>query len=433
VGSPHIWYKDIFKDMDNKTFYTQLLGIHNPWYIREVSLDTKAKRVDVYIEHVKGVRFPCPDCEEFCGVYDHTEEREFRHLNTCQMTTWLHIKVPRINCKEHGVQQVIHGLAEKNGGFTYEFESLALDIQQECNVQSVCRLLDIDWHTCWQMQSRAVKRGFSRKTVTLPERIGVDEKAFAKGHKYETLIYDIEKKTVEYVCESRTQESLESYYKQFSQAEREKVKSISMDMWDPYIAATKAYIPESEKKIVFDRFHVMKMVVDAVDKVRKNENKELKQEGINLLKSTRYLWLWSQENIPEWRREEFEELRSKDLKVCRAWVIKENLRHLWSYYSESWMRKYFIKWYKWAIHSRLEPIMKAAQTLKRHIDNIVTYSTHQITNALGESLNAKIEKVRRLACGYRNRENYRTAIYFHCGGLELYPKRTNIAFQVIRN
>jgi transposase len=204
-----------------------------------------------------------------------------------------------------------------------------------------------------------------------------------------------------------------------------------MDMWDPYIAATRAYIPDAKSKIVFDRYHVMKYVVDAVDKVRKQEHAELKEDGCEMLKGTKYLFLWSQENIPEWRREEFDNLRSKDLKVCRAWAIKENIRHLWEYYSEGWMRKYFAKWYWWATHSRLEPMKKAAHTLKGHIENIVTYAKHHITNALGESLNSKIEKVKRLACGYRNRAHYRTAIYFHCGGLDLFPKRSNIALQVI--
>ena len=165
----------------------------------------------------------------------------------------------------------------------------------------------------------------------------------------------------------------------------------------------------------------MKYVLEAVDKVRKNEHRLLSEQGEALLKGTKYLWLWSQENIPEWRREEFETLRTKDLRVCRAWAIKENVRHLWDYRYEAHMRHYFHRWYFWATHSRLAPVIKAANTLKTHIDNIVTYARHRITNALGESINAKIEKVKRLACGFRNRSHYRTAIYFHCGGLNLFP------------
>jgi transposase len=417
--------------MDDKAFFTKILGLKDPWSITKVVLAPDGKRVDIYIEHRSGVRFPCPICQQFCGIYDHTPEREFRHLNLFQIPAFLHIRVPRIQCTTHGVQQVTHGLAENNATMTFEMESLVLDVAQECSVESTSRLLDVDWHTCWNIQQRAVERGFARKPNQIPRRIGVDEKSFARGHKYETLVYDIDRGCVEYVCDDREQESLEAYYKKFSPEELSQIEAVAMDMWDPYIAATKAYVPNAEKKIVFDRFHAMKQVTEAVDKIRKQEHEALHKTGSEMLKGTKYLFLWNKENIPEWRREEFNQLRSMDLKVCRAWTIKENIRHLWKYHSEGWMRKYFDEWFFWATHSRLEPMVKAAHTLKSHIDNIVTYARHHITNALGESLNSKIEKVKRLACGFRNRLHYRIAIYFHCGGLDLYPRRSNIALQII--
>jgi transposase len=104
---------------------------------------------------------------------------------------------------------------------------------------------------------------------------------------------------------------------------------------------------------------------------------------------------------------------------------------MWDYHYEGWMRNFFDEWFWWATHCRLEPMKKAAYTLKAHIANIVTYARHHITNALGESINCKIEKVKRLACGFRNRLHYRISIYFHCGGLDLYPKRSNVALQII--
>lgn len=417
--------------MDSKAFYTRILGIHDPWHITNVTMDEAQNRVDVFLEHRSGVRFPCPICEQFCGVYDHTEQRTFRHLNTCQMTTWLHFRVPRVQCKEHGVQQIVHGMAEKNGNTTYEFESVVLDVLQECSITSTCRLLDVDWHSCSHIQQRAVRRGFERKPDGIPARIGVDEKSFAKGHKYETLVYDTERGTVEYVGDKRGRESLESYYTRFTEEQLAEVTSVSMDMWDPYIAATRKYIPDADSKIVFDRFHVMKKILDAVDKVRKQEHAALKAKGDSTLARSKYLWLWSEENIPEWRKDEFEYLRNQDLKVSRAWAIKENLRRLWNYRYKTCARRFFKNWYFWATHSKLKPIIEAAQTVNRHIDNIVTYSTHRVTNAVGESINGKIEKVKRLACGFRNRAHYRMAIYFHCGGLDLYPCRTDHWGQII--
>ena len=298
-----------------------------------------------------------------------------------------------------------------------------LRVGRECNLSATAGLCGLSWDQSMNALKRAVARGQARKEHRIPRRIGVDEKSFARRHKYETLVYDIDAGTVEFVCDKRDQNSLESYYKQFDIEQRGQVEAIAMDMWDPYIAATKAYIPDAQKKIVFDRFHIMQHVLKAVDNVRKEEHKTLCEKGNDILKGTKYLWLWSRENIPAWRKEEFEELRAKDLKVCRASAIKENLRHMWDYCYEANMRKYFKSWHFWASHCRLEPIKKAAKTLKKHLDNIVTYARHRITNSLAEGMNAKIEKVKRMACGFRNRAHYRIAIYFHCGGLDIFPRR----------
>ena len=408
--------------MNDKQVFTQLLGLTRPWHITRVEINSKGNRVDVWIEHEKGIRFACPDCGTLSRIYDHAPERVLRHLNTCAHQTFLHIRVPRIECPAHGVRLTISDFGEHNSGMTHSLESWIIDIAMECSVEATARLCGMSWDIGWSVIERAVKRGRKRKPYRLPPRIGIDEKAISKGHCYESLIYDLDGGTVEYVADDRKQSSLESYYRMFSEEERAKVETVAIDMWDPYIAATVAYIPGANKKIVFDRFHVMGYIVDAVDKVRKQEHKALHEQGDDTLKGTKYLWLWSHENIPEYRRDEFEQLRSQDLKVSRAWAIKETLRHLWKYRYEKWMRRFFDQWYWWARHSRLAPIMKAAATLKTHIDNIVTYARHRITNALGESINAKIEKVKRMACGFRNKEHYKTAIYFHCGGLDLYPR-----------
>ena len=207
--------------------------------------------------------------------------------------------------------------------------------------------------------------------------------------------------------EKRDQKRLESYCKQFTLKERKLVKCVAMDIYGPYIAATKAYIPEAKKKIAFDRYHVMRLVVDAMDKVRKQEHRFLAEQGNEIVKRTKYLWLWNIENIPEYRKAEFDSLRSPDLKVCRARAIKDNLRQLWDYRKQSWMRKYYTRRYFLATHSRLKPMINAAKSLKSHLDNIVTYGRHRITNTLGERINSKIEKVKRPTCGYRNRDQYK--------------------------
>jgi transposase len=268
---------------------------------------------------------------------------------------------------------------------------------------------------------KAVVRGQARKQRRIPEYLSIDEKAFAKRHRYETLVCDLKQGTVEHIVEDRKQESLESYYQQFTLEERALVKAVAMDIWDPYIAATRTCIPQAEEKIVFDHFHVTRQVTEAVDKVRRQEHKALLAEGNERLKGTRHLWLANEENVPDWRKEEFTAIRKTNLKTGRAWSIKESLRRFWSYRYAKSALGYFRRWYYWATHSRLDPMVQAAKTLNRHLPNILTYFKHRITNATAEGLNSKIQMVKEMACGFRNRAHYRTAIYFHCGGLELYP------------
>lgn len=408
--------------MTDKELYTLLLEIESPWYVESVEIDKEKKRADIYVSHLAGIKMYCPVCRTECSIYDHMPERILRHLDTCNLSTYIHVRFPRISCKKHGVKSIDSELNEGNSNMTYEFERYILKLEKECSLTAVERLTGVGWKQSYNAMNRAVLRGMSRKNKVIPEAIGVDEKSFAKGHKYETIVYNHANGTVEYVADNRKQSSLEEYYKRFTSQELSTIKTVTMDMWDPYIAATKKYVPDAEKKIVFDRFHIMKIVSTAVDTVRKEEHKLLREQNVDTLKGTKYLWLWNNNNIPDFRRDEFNRLKKLDLKVSRAWSIKENIRNLWSYKSETWALKFFKRWYGWAIRSRLEPIKKAAKTIKRHINNVITYSTHKATNALAEGLNSNIEKIKRLAYGFRNREHYKTAIYFHCGGLDLNPR-----------
>jgi transposase len=410
--------------MQDTEFYATLLSLDPGWRVREVDLDMAKKRVDVWVETVEGGAWKCVECGEAGSVYDHSPEQVWRHLDTCQCRTYVHARLPRTSCKEHGVRQVAAPWAGPRSGFTLLMECRLIDTLKECDVTGCGRLMAVSWAEGWGIVERAVRRGRSRKKWRIPRYVGIDEKSFAKRHNYETLICDLERGTVEYVVDDRTQESLESYYEQFTDEERQKVKALAMDMWDPYIAATRVHIPNAEGKIVFDRYHVTRLVTEAVDRVRRQEHKLLAAQGDERLKGTKYLWLANEENVPEWRQQEFEGIRQANLRTARAWAIKEALREFWRYSYRKCAANFFKRWYFWATHSRLAPVVKAARTLKQHLTNILTYFTHRINNATAEGLNSKIQMVKEMACGFRNREHYKLAIYFHCGGLNLYPATT---------
>ena len=172
-----------------------------------------------------------------------------------------------------------------------------------------------------------------------------------------------------------------------------------MDMWEPFVQATLKGVPDARKKIVFDRFHVMGHMVEAVDRVRRWENRDLRASGDDRLKGTKYLWLYSEENVPDRHRPTFEALKESTLKVARAWAIKERLRGLWDYTSIAWARRYFWDWYAWAIRSKLEPVRAVARMIRSHLTNVVNHCRVPVTSALVEGINSKISAIQRRACG----------------------------------
>ncbi|HID24372.1 MAG TPA: ISL3 family transposase [Planctomycetaceae bacterium] len=326
---------------DLEDFYARLLKLERPWIVKEVRFQESPDRVDVYVDHERGIKMRCPRCEAWCPVYDHLPEREWQHLDTCDVPTYVHTRLPRVECKQHRVTSIGADWAEPGSDLTRALEARIIDLEKECCIQAVSRLTGLSWDRCWGVLNRAVRRGQERKAWKVPRYIGVDEKSFAKRHQYMTLVCDIDTGTVEYVSDERRQESLEGYFLPFDDSELEEIEAICMDMHDPYIAAVREKVPNGMDKIVFDKFHVMRLMNNAVDKVRRQEHKRLQDQKDEVLKGTKYLWLYGEDNIPEHLLPRFEELRELDLQVSRAWAIKETLRCLWDYKRKGWARKFF--------------------------------------------------------------------------------------------
>jgi transposase len=183
--------------------YRHLLGIESPWTVTRVELNVPEQRVDVWAEHGERTPWSCPECGTPSPLYDHAEERVWRHLDSCQFRTLLHAWPPRVHCPTHGVRQVRVPWAEGRSRFTVLFERLAIEVLRECDIAGACAILRISWDEAWHVVERAVGRGLKRKAHRLPMRLGVDEKAVAKGHVYMTLVCDLETSTIEYVAEER--------------------------------------------------------------------------------------------------------------------------------------------------------------------------------------------------------------------------------------
>ena len=409
--------------MQDRELYQQILGLKSPWQVSDVKLSIEQQQVDVFVEHPSGTKFCCPECDESLPCYDHTAERQWRHLDSCQFKTILHARIPRVECPTHGVRQVALPWAEKGSRFTLMFERFAIQVLLATqNVKGAMSILRTKWDQTWSIVERAVARGQARKQELPLPHVGIDEKAFLKGQNYITLVYDLNNSTVEAISDGNDAEAGFTALSELSEAQLQSIEAIAMDMSPAYVKAAKQAIPLAETKIVHDRFHIMQMATKAVDKVRRGEHRDLLKDGDDRLSRTKYVWLTSHENLSDKQQSLFDATFNLQLKTGKAWAFKEMLRDLWDQDSAATATTYFNDWYKRVIHTKLEPMKTVARSIKERLNNVVSYCTHKITNAVAEGMNSKIMSIKRRVGGFRNRQNFKTAIFFYCGGLSLYPQ-----------
>jgi transposase len=404
--------------MRDRELYAKILGLPEPWIVVDVELDLKESSVVVRLGRREGAALECPECGRACPGYD-SQPRRWRHLDTCQFQTLLEANVPRCSCPEHGIKQVRIAWAETGSRFTALFERLAIDWMREAGRSAVARRLNLSWSEADGIMQRAVDRGLARRPATTTPVLGVDEKSF-QGRDYVTVVCDLDNGTVLHVADGRGSEALKECYTAMTAEQQAAVAAVAMDMHQPYVLATSTMLPEAT--IVFDKFHIAKLAGEAVDQVRRREAKQLAAEGDDRLKGTRYSWLRNplEEDVDQ--RRKFEPLRNSNLKTARAWAIKETLMDFFRYSQEAAARRFFLAWYNWAIRSRLTPIKRLARTLRSRLHTLLNWCKWPITNAATEALNSKIQWIKYTARGFRSREGYRRAIYFHCGDLDLYPQ-----------
>ncbi len=404
---------------DLNTHYRHLLGLSDDWKVVDVDLDLSASQVIIDLCHTGG-KLCCPECNDRCSQADTAPKRTWRHLDTMQFTTEIRAAVPRCRCAKCGVKTIAVPWAGKHSRFTLMFEAFAIRVlQSAANVKKAALLLGLSWDAAHRIMAAAVDRGLERRETDNVAHVGVDEKSFGRGHDYVSILTDIDQSRVLEVVPERTIAACDSLWKTLTKQQLEHVQSVSMDMWQAFMSSTTKNVPNA--KIVHDKFHIAKYLGEAVDKVRRSEHRELKTEGESPLTGLRQLFLYNEENLDEDSYFEVLTVQRADLKTGRAWAIKENFRHFWTYMSRSWGKRFFDQWYGWAIRSRLGPIKNVAKMLKNHLDGLLNYFDHRVTNATSEGFNSRIQSIKSAARGFRKFENYRIRILFYCGKLSLMP------------
>jgi transposase len=406
--------------MDDKQFCKEIMGIVEPWVITKIVTNKKMKRVDVYLDYPPLVDGKCPVCGMKTPLHDKREERIWRHLDSCEYRTFLHCRTPRSKCPEHGVKTMDVPWAENMSHFTRSFERRVIDEYKATkNISKTARMFGLSWDEISGIEQRAVKRGIERRKLDSIKYTGIDEKSFLKGQNYVSILTDGSGRRVLEVVQNRDTKAAKALFGCLSGEQKGKIKAVSMDFLDAYISATREECPGAQ--IVHDKFHIVKYIHEAVNKVRSSEHKWRKKQKDEALTGTKYLWLKKLENFTDKDKQRWAELKLDQLEVGKAWNMKELFMHFWESPNKRGARKFFNSWYYSVTHSGLEPMIKAAKTIKVHLENILTWWKHPISNSYAEGINSVIQEIKVVARGFRNFDNYRNAILFHCGALDMYP------------
>jgi len=408
--------------MNDIELYKSILGVKQPWDVTNVKLDLLNKTVTIKVGYNQSKKLQCPVCGINGSVYDHNTRR-WRHLDTCQMTTIIECEVPRISCDEHGVKQVRVPWAETNSHFTALFEALVINWLKETSLSGVGNLLNLSWDQVAGIHERAVKRGLERREEKPLVNIAIDETSFQRRHEYVTVIYDKDHDAILEVLDDRKSATLEEWLKNRPQEHLDSIKTVSLDMWDPFILAVKNTVPAAMTKICFDRFHVAQHFGKALDKVRAQENRSFYKSGSESpLVRTKHDWLRNSNRTDNRSRRDFMILTRSTLKTARAWAIKETASKLWNFAYRGSAEKAWHHLLGWICRCRLDPVKKVGRMIKNYLWGIINAIIAKISNAVAESKNARIQRIKKMACGFRNRKRFRMAILFHLGGLDLMPE-----------
>jgi transposase len=390
------------------------LGLTPPWMVTGSEFDPEAKRLDIQVDFTPGSRFACPHCGAAdCPAYD-TERMTWRHLNFFQHQAYLNARVPRVRCETCGVKKVQVPWARPDSGFTLLFEALLMTMLSAMPVNTVARMVGEHDTRLWRVLHHYVEQARARADASQVTRVAIDETAARRGHDYISLFVDIEQARVLFATDGRDAGTVAAFADDLAAhgGDPEAVEEVCIDMSPAFIKGVAESLPKAA--VTFDKFHAVKIVNDAVDQVRRAEQK---RQG--LLRGTRYIWLRNPANLTERQQATLDALSTQHLKTARAYQIRLAFQNLYDQPSAAAGAAFLKKWYFWATHSRLEPIIEAARTVKRHWHGILRWFDSRIANGLIEGINSLVQAAKAKARGYRSTRNLKAIVYLLAGKLDL--------------
>lgn len=384
-----------------------------PWKVAECQFDVNQERLNIHLDFLKGSQFSCPACDQAdCAVHD-TKEKSWRHLNFFQHETYMTARVPRIKCSNCGVRLINVPWARAGSEFTLLFEAYIMILAPSMPVKRIAELVSEHDTRLWRLIQHHVDEAREEADYSDVKKVGVDETSSKRGHNYVSLFVDLEKQKTIFATEGKDSATVELFKDDLSKhhGDPEAIVDVSCDMSPAFIKGVEENLINAA--ITFDKFHVLKGLNEAVDEVRRQEQKDHPE-----LKNSRYIFLKNPENLTDKQANRLEDIKLKNLnlKTIRAYQIRLNFQELWLQPPDQ-AEAFLKKWYFWATHSRIEPVKEAAYTIKRHWDGVLNWFKSRINNGILEGFNSLVQAAKARARGYRTTEYLITMIYLITGKL----------------
>jgi transposase len=409
---------------DDIKIFEAALGICSPWFIERIEFDADAKRLDVHLDFERGSAFPSTR-EGFPDLYKvrDTKIKTWRRPNFFEHECYLHCRTPRLDLGDDKTELVSPPWDGVSPGFTLLFEALVLEMRVHMPVHCVRRIIGEDDKKIWKMLDEYTSSALASQDCSGVTAVGMDETSRKKGHNYVSIFVDMNGRRTVHVAEGKDHETVGDFVAslEMRNGDRNQVKQVSCDMSPAFIKGVNEFLPQAD--ITFDRFHITKLINAAVDETRRRE-----VGSKPVLVKSRYVLLKNEENLTVKEREKLEELKMPkwNLKSMRAYHIRENFQAIYDAKTEEEFATLLKKWYFWATHSRLEPIVDVARTIKKHWDGVLEWKKSQLNNGILEGLNSVVQAAKAKARGFKTFKNFKIVVLLLTGKLEFDKLNPNV-------
>ena len=375
---------------------------------------------DVTVVPRKNSRALCSGCQKPAPGYDHLAERRFEFIPLWGIRVFLLYKMRRVQCKTCGVKVEQVPWAEGKKELTKVYMQFLANWARKLSWKEVASTFNTSWEKVFHAVEYVVEWGKAHRSLDNIKAIGVDEVAYQVGHKYLTVVYQIDRSCTRllWVGQERTEATIRSFFSFLGPERSQQLEYVCSDMWKPYVKAIAEFA--SQALHILDRFHIVAMLNKAIDEVRASEHKQLQADGYEpVLKKTRWCLLKRKENLSEKEEIKLKKVLQYNLKSVRAYLLKEEFQVFWDYISPHWAGKYLDRWCARVMRSKIEPMKKVAKTVRRHKPLILNWfrAKKAYSSGIVEGLNTKIKLTTRKSYGFRTYRCAEIALYHALGKL----------------